>query len=184
MLTVFGRGRGGGVWLIFGHIILCTLLRESFTSSVWKYPPPQKKQFTGFFGIHHSWLHMIECGSLFELYPTHPKLNNPPPPPRPHPQFWSSFICLCVLWEEGGYFINHWSMQSYSPKANISSLRGAILGDSERCFQCGHGWDWASEKKNQSWEKGSFFHIVLFIVIKTSTEDSLLILSVMRHFEH
>lgn len=55
-------------------------------------------------------------------------------------------------------------MRSYSPKANVPSVRGAILGDSER-DQCGHSWDWASEKKKINHEKKALSSTLFYILL-------------------
>lgn len=70
-------------------------------------------------------------------------------------------------------------MRSYSPKANVSSLRRAILGDSER-DQCGHGWDWASEKKKTINHEKKAPSSTLFYILLLKHKTN--ILSV--YFEH
>lgn len=75
--TLFGRGRGEGGSGLFSAILSCGVYPP--TGKLYLLNAKKKKSIHRILWIHHSWLHMIECGSLFELYPTHPKLNTPPP---------------------------------------------------------------------------------------------------------
>lgn len=151
-------------------------------------PPPKKKpkkRFTGFFGsiIHGcTWLNVEVYLNFTQLTQS----STPPPPPPTPPLVLKLFhLLVCTVREEGGYFINHWSMRSYPPKANVSSLRGAILGDSER-DQCGHSWDWGGEKKINHEKKAPSSTLFYILLLKHQQRILFCYSQLCRsvHFEH